>query len=922
MNGEILQEYLVSLGVETDKAGFAEMQRTLGQATNVVQRATAAWAANFAKAAGIIAGAIGGVTSAVGGLMNAAANEDLAMQKLGNRMLITAEQARTMKKATDALGESVQDIILTPELTAAFRQLTAEGRQMAIGGDYKEIAKDFRDLTFEIVRLKQEASYAMTWVGYYLMKYLQKPLAEIRTRFKNFNDTFIKNISVWTEKIARGMVYIVNIGRHFLDFIFKVGEAVWNVWDSFPKGVKIALGAFTALWAVLRMNPLVRTITLIGGLMLLIDDYFGYMEGKDAALGKYWDKLNEYIEIAKVKWKEYSEVLMAKWEEWSQVAKDKWEEYSVILKRKWEDFKEWASEAYDTVIRYAKELYVWVGNNLQAFKKWFDELASSDEVQEFIKVTGELIDALADLFDALWELTTIALKALFEGFDDTKHAYTFGDAIREVSKFINMMIKALTVCTKAVTNFLKEMRDNETFKNFWYGIGEAVSFFINLVKEAIGMTGKLGQALLMLVDGQYGSSLTDRLKAAGDFVMGAIGDFGASVFAGSETKGLTAKELLWEPLVQKYAKEYGVDPTLVRAVIKQESGFNPNAVSSAGAQGLMQLMPGTAGEMGVTNPFDPEQNIMGGAKYLRKMLDYFHGDIEKAVSAYNAGPGGNFNNAETRNYKKRVLGFLSDYRSRTVKKPEASSLAGDAIATNALSYKVGYKWMGRATKDKTKQCDSFTAHIYNESGIPSIGGHSTDNKRGNVINDIAFKAAGAWHESDKYKPQNGDIVGWNWSPTSGHYGIYANGKVVTRDSKGGIQQRTLDEAITLWGNPTGYGSIAEAEAKRKKAKTLPTAYTNAKYSIQNLLANAQTSPFVNGLLQGGNMPAYGMGKNYSFSSGDINVGGITVYVQGGVNATAKEVGNEVARRLWERGEILQKIRALDEGMIANMTTLA
>lgn len=93
-----------------------------------------------------------------------------------------------------------------------------------------------------------------------------------------------------------------------------------------------------------------------------------------------------------------------------------------------------------------------------------------------------------------------------------------------------------------------------------------------------------------------------------------------------------------ESLIQKYAQRYGVDPALVRAVMRHESGFNPNAVSPKGAQGLMQLMPGTASLMGVTNPFDPEQNIAGGVGYLRHCLDRFGHSVPLAVAAYNAGP--------------------------------------------------------------------------------------------------------------------------------------------------------------------------------------------------------------------------------------------------------------------------------------------
>jgi soluble lytic murein transglycosylase-like protein len=98
-------------------------------------------------------------------------------------------------------------------------------------------------------------------------------------------------------------------------------------------------------------------------------------------------------------------------------------------------------------------------------------------------------------------------------------------------------------------------------------------------------------------------------------------------------------------------------------VIRAESNFEVQAVSSAGAKGVMQLMPATAKELGVKNPFDIEQNIDGGAKYLRKMLDRFGGSLRKALAAYNAGPGtvikfgGRVPYPETRQYVQRVLRF-------------------------------------------------------------------------------------------------------------------------------------------------------------------------------------------------------------------------------------------------------------------------
>ena len=114
-------------------------------------------------------------------------------------------------------------------------------------------------------------------------------------------------------------------------------------------------------------------------------------------------------------------------------------------------------------------------------------------------------------------------------------------------------------------------------------------------------------------------------------------------------------------MVSSACEKHNVDPRLVMAVIQQESGFNQNALSKSGAQGLMQLMPSTAKALGVKNAFNPEQNIEGGVKYLKGLLDRFNGNKILALAAYNAGPNAvkEHNGVppykETQNYVKNIL---------------------------------------------------------------------------------------------------------------------------------------------------------------------------------------------------------------------------------------------------------------------------
>lgn len=125
----------------------------------------------------------------------------------------------------------------------------------------------------------------------------------------------------------------------------------------------------------------------------------------------------------------------------------------------------------------------------------------------------------------------------------------------------------------------------------------------------------------------------------------------------------------FDDLIESAARKYDLPAPLVRAVIRAESNFDPNAVSACGAKGLMQLMDATAAWLGVRDSFDPAANIEGGAKYLRKMLDRY-GDVTLALAAYNAGPGavdrcgGVPPFRETQVYVQRVLGFAGEKTSQ------------------------------------------------------------------------------------------------------------------------------------------------------------------------------------------------------------------------------------------------------------------
>ena len=783
MIGQIIQSYLVSLGVQIDKPGFAQADATIKQTGATVEQAAAKMntsvanaARTFVKASTLIGSAIASVTASAVGLMKATAQEDLNMRKFARNMMMSEEAAWKMKKATDALGESINDISLDPELMGRFQALTADGSKMKVGGDFKETMKDFRDLIFEFTRLKQEASYALNWVGYYLMKYLQKPLADIRAKFKEFNDMVIKGMSVWTEKVAKAIAYVIEAGRHLLDFVVDLTKNVKKFWDSFPEGVKTAIKAVAVLTAVLTASPLTRALMAVGTLILLIDDYYGHMEGKRAAFGRYWDKLNEYIAKAKVGYEELKKTVAPYWDMvvgYAQQAKawfdrlvtgagelktsydawmdgtgtellndfigeckDLWGILTDLGKAigedavsAWQQFKEHLEKSgtIQIVTRALKRLWNIIvmlykaGKNLvRFFVDLYREISKSKELKEFREALMQLFDAVGELAGAVLELVQVALGGMFEQFGKKNQVFSFRDAMQLVLNVFTGLVKAVTDLVTWIKELFELVAKNKTFQAFWKSVGDAID-------GAISKLGRFARALLAIA--------RDKDLEKAKRILGGEDDEERH-----GTRELSEKEQKWEPYIQEYSKKHNVDPNLVRAVIKTESNFNPDAVSKAGAIGIGQFMPETAEAVGI-DPYDPIQSIEGVAMHLRALMDTF-GSEKLAIAAYNAGSnavkkyGGVPPYQETQDYVEKVLNAKHDYESDEVLGKEVDqSVQIDRnnwrVHSSLEGYEAGWDSDVTNTRDLLPRTKEFLNYLGPKLKAMGVTGTITGGAEGN-----------------------------------------------------------------------------------------------------------------------------------------------------------------------------------------------
>ena len=181
---------------------------------------------------------------------------------------------------------------------------------------------------------------------------------------------------------------------------------------------------------------------------------------------------------------------------------------------------------------------------------------------------------------------------------------------------------------------------------------------------SLGVQGLLDRFLAQLPAAANSAGITGAPGSTG--AVAAASTDGATATGGGDA---AAEHLPIEAIVDKASRRYGVDGGLIKAVIKAESNFNPRAVSSAGAQGLMQLMPATARGLGVTDSFDPEQNVMAGTRFLKDMLHRYGGNVDDALAAYNWGPGNVDRHGserlprETRVYLGKVKEYYAQYLS-------------------------------------------------------------------------------------------------------------------------------------------------------------------------------------------------------------------------------------------------------------------
>lgn len=467
MANEILKEYLVALGLQDNMTG--KLNKSLDEAGKATSKFAGSFGKQFLIAGTAVATMAAGAGMALSKFIGSLVSTDDELQKFASDMNMTRDEAFRTKSALDVMGKSMEEVKADPKLLEQFKELRANAEAIQVP-DMSKGLDSVRGISTEFLKLKQTAMAGLQWVGHYLFKYIDKPLQDVKKTLGGINEFLQGNVTKWADKIGMALSWIVRLGTTVIRGASAVFKAIQKVFDMIPGNVKIAIAAFGALAAFIKMGPIGKLITIITAAILLLDDFFTYLDGGDSLLGPFW------------------QVLIDLFSGFTEGGKDALNFFSEdFIPGLFDAISSFFPKLVEMAMSFVKPLVEFAVKVVEGIIK-----VVTDILPPLLKLVGDLVDtllaAVLDYLPELIDLGTQLLTSLITGIVDM------------IPKLVDV---AVTIIDKLLETIMEALPDI---------LEAAVGLVMALVQGLVDSIPKIVQAAVRLLDGLIKAIVTNLPK--------------------------------------------------------------------------------------------------------------------------------------------------------------------------------------------------------------------------------------------------------------------------------------------------------------------------------------------------------------------------------------------------------------------------
>lgn len=428
----ILEEYLVRIGAEVDKDAFAGAAKAINNLSGMLGKL-----GSILKYGAIFAG-LAKVTEAVIDNIKAVASADLEYQKLAQSMWVTKDTAKTLSVVLKTMGASQEDVAWVPELREQFFRLRQEMAELSTPVDADGQLAWIREIGYDVQSLQLKLKMFKEWVVYYLIKELQPYIKEFQEFIRWLNDKFGKSLPALARKVASVLASVVRVAMSLVKALKWLFEGIYNFIDALPSKTKALVAVFAVVGAAIMAGPFGLMMMAIGTALLMLEDFFGYLEGRESSetlkpLWKWLTDENNPLRRLIEKLKEGIAFILAKLTELFE--KVFTEERQEKLKKAVANIAKGVAEIAEGLATIVESIF---GKKYPVVKKFWDF---------FLLAVGKVVDKVLTLTNSMGHLMRALGKAMQGDFKGAREEFINAaadeNATGERSKYIQQKLMSM-----------------------------------------------------------------------------------------------------------------------------------------------------------------------------------------------------------------------------------------------------------------------------------------------------------------------------------------------------------------------------------------------------------------------------------------------------------------------------------------------